>query len=51
MIVLLGLGDEFKHIPFTFDTDVNAPAVAEFTMHKLRAVAVVLTSQWALESG
>ena len=35
VIGLLGLRDEFKHIPFTFDTDVNAPAVAEFTMHKM----------------
>lgn len=30
--VLLGLGlkDEFKSIPFLFDTDVNAPALAEY---------------------
>lgn len=30
--VLKGLGiyDEFKHIPYKFDTDVNAPAFAEF---------------------
>ena len=31
----LGLRDEFKSIPFRFDTDVNAPAAAEFTMRKL----------------
>ena len=33
VVGLLGLRDEFKHIPFKFDTDVNAPAIAEFTMH------------------
>ena len=27
---LLGLHDEFKHIPYKFDTDVNAPALAEY---------------------
>ncbi len=27
---LLGLYDEFAHIPYEFDTDVNAPAMAEF---------------------
>lgn len=24
--------DEFRHIPFKFDTDVNAPALAEFKL-------------------
>ena len=33
VIGLLGLRDEFKHIPFNFDTDVNAPAIAEYTMY------------------
>lgn len=27
---LLGLRDELKHVPYHFDTDVNAPAMAEF---------------------
>ncbi len=31
---LLGFRDEFKHIPFKFDTDVNAPAFAEYNLHK-----------------
>lgn len=31
---LLGLYDEFKHIPVVFDTDVNAPAMAEYTALK-----------------
>jgi fructokinase len=38
---LLGLFDEFSHIPFKFDTDVNAPALAEFDLH---AKAKSLTS-------
>ena len=33
VIKLLGLYDEFKNIPFLFDTDVNAPALAEFNLH------------------
>ena len=32
---LLGLYDEFKSIPRLFDTDVNAPAMAEYQMHML----------------
>ena len=32
VVGLLGLRDEFKHIPFKFDTDVNAPAMAEFML-------------------
>lgn len=31
---LLGFRDEFKHIPHKFDTDVNAPALAEYHFHK-----------------
>lgn len=31
---LLGIRDEFKHLPFKFDTDVNAPAMAEYRLHK-----------------
>ena len=34
VIGLLGLRDELKHIPFKFDTDVNAPAIAEYMLHK-----------------
>jgi fructokinase len=30
---LLGMRGEYKHIPFKFDTDVNAPAYAEFVFH------------------
>eukprot|EP00599_Poterioochromonas_sp_BG-1_P000944 CAMPEP_0173148962 /NCGR_PEP_ID=MMETSP1105-20130129/10039_1 /TAXON_ID=2985 /ORGANISM="Ochromonas sp., Strain BG-1" /LENGTH=322 /DNA_ID=CAMNT_0014063731 /DNA_START=67 /DNA_END=1035 /DNA_ORIENTATION=- len=30
---LLGVYDELKGIPFIFDTDVNAPAMAEFTYY------------------
>ncbi len=33
VVGLLGLRDEFMHIPFKFDTDVNAPAIAEYTMY------------------
>lgn len=33
VIGLLGLRDELKHIPYKFDTDVNAPAIAEYTLH------------------
>lgn len=31
---LLGFRDEFKNVPFKFDTDVNAPALAEFQLLK-----------------
>ena len=31
---LLGLREEFKNIPFKFTTDVNAPALAEYRLHK-----------------
>lgn len=31
---LLGIYDEFKNIPYRFDTDVNAPAFAEFKVHR-----------------
>jgi fructokinase len=31
VVKLLGLKDEFAHIPFKFETDVNAPAMAEYT--------------------
>jgi len=34
VIGLLGLRDEFASIPFKFDTDVNAPALAEYRLHK-----------------
>lgn len=34
VVGLLGLRDEFKSKPFKFDTDVNAPALAEFRLHK-----------------
>jgi len=34
VIGLLGMRDEFKHIPFAFDTDVNAPALAEYRMFR-----------------
>ena len=33
VVGLLGLETDFKHIPFKFDTDVNAPALAEYTLH------------------
>ena len=31
---LIGMNDEFKGVPFRFDTDVNAPALAEFNLHR-----------------
>lgn len=31
---LLGIYDDFRHIPYKFDTDVNAPAFAEFKFSK-----------------
>ena len=34
VLKLLGLYDEFKSVPFLFDTDVNAPALAEFSSFK-----------------
>lgn len=34
---LLGVYDEFSSIPCLFDTDVNAPALAEFNLHKQSA--------------
>ena len=34
VLKLLGLYDEFLNIPFDFDTDVNAPALAEYILHK-----------------
>jgi len=34
---LLGVYDEFASIPCLFDTDVNAPALAEFNLHKQSA--------------
>lgn len=34
VVGLLGFRDEYSHIPFKFDTDVNAPAVAEFRLHR-----------------
>jgi fructokinase len=30
---LLGVYEEFQNIPFSFDTDVNAPAFAEYKLH------------------
>lgn len=33
VIGLLGLKEEFANVPFLFDTDVNAPALAEFSLH------------------
>lgn len=32
VVGMIGLYDEFKDLPFRFDTDVNAPAVAEFNL-------------------
>lgn len=34
VVGLLGLREEFSHIPFKFDTDVNAPALAEYRLFK-----------------
>jgi len=34
VVGLLGLRDEFKGVPFKFTTDVNAPALAEYRLHK-----------------
>jgi fructokinase len=31
VLKLIGLKDEFKNVPFLFDTDVNAPALAEYS--------------------
>lgn len=33
VLEMLGLYDEFNTYPFRFDTDVNAPALAEYTLH------------------
>lgn len=32
VVGMLGLYDEFKSVPFRFDTDVNAPALAEYNL-------------------
>ena len=34
VLKLIGLKDEFSGKPFMFDTDVNAPALAEYRLHK-----------------
>lgn len=44
VIRLLGLRDELKHIPFKFDTDVNAPAMAEFMLKLSQDSAKKITS-------
>jgi fructokinase len=36
VIGLLGMRDEFKGTPFIFDTDVNAPAIAEYNLFHQR---------------
>ena len=33
VLSLLGIYDEHQNVPFKFDTDVNAPAMAEYCMH------------------
>lgn len=46
VLYLLGIYDkEFKDIPYIFDTDVNAPALAEFHLHLMKQS----TKQSALE--
>jgi fructokinase len=40
VLTLLGMKEEFKHIPYAFDTDVNAPALAEY-IHMLSVDASV----------
>lgn len=34
VLKFLGVYDEFQHLPCLFDTDVNAPALAEFKYHQ-----------------
>lgn len=34
VLQLLGVYDDFKHLPHSFDTDVNAPALAEYILHR-----------------
>lgn len=43
VIVLLGLKDEFKAVPCVFDTDVNAPALAEYnsSVYKYSSIAYI----------
>jgi fructokinase len=33
---LLGVYEEFQNVPFSFDTDVNAPALAEYKLHSMQ---------------
>lgn len=44
VIGLLGLRDEYKSIPFLFDTDVNAPAMGEYSLLKTEKIYENLTS-------
>jgi fructokinase len=47
VLQLLGIYDEFKGIPFLFDTDVNAPAIAEYTYYqKLHPNSMVTSSAY-----
>lgn len=39
VLQLIGAYDEFKHIPILFDTDVNAPAIAEFSVQEEENIA------------
>lgn len=34
VVGMVGLRDEFSSIPYRFDTDVNAPALAEFRLKR-----------------
>jgi predicted NBD/HSP70 family sugar kinase len=35
---MLGLKDQYHDVPFLFDTDVNAPALAEYTYRNDEAI-------------
>jgi len=48
VLEMIGLYDEFKDVPFRFDTDVNAPALAEFDLHRQ---SVSLTSSCYITVG
>lgn len=38
VLKLLGIRDDFKNVPFEFDTDVNAPALVEFDTRRGRGI-------------
>jgi len=44
VLELLGIYNEFKEIPYLFDTDVNAPALAEFHLQSTLQQQASITS-------